>query len=448
MRVTVVGCGYVGLVTGVCLAEIGHTVVCVDSDLAKVASINRGTPTIYEDSLEPLLKRQLSLGMLSAKTDLDNEIANSDVSIIAVGTPFDGEAIDLSYIKTVAKRIGSALSRNRYHVVCVKSTVSPGTTIGIVRSLLESTSALKAGVDFGLCMTPEFLAEGSAVADFMKPDRIVIGCFDGRTEAVVRSLYAPLQCRDIFVTTPTTAELGKYAANSLLATLISFSNEIAAICSRCEDTDAVEVMRTLYLDRRLSPLTDNGRVTPGILTYLHAGVGFGGSCFPKDVRSLISFASTLGVNARVLTQVMSRNEDQPQELVRFLRMKVGRDLKGSRIAVLGLSFKPGTDDIRESPAIKVLDILLRAGANVIAHDPVASMRMAEVFPSVLFTENLKDAIAGADAALIITAWKEYQQLPHFLKDSQIPIVDGRRLINPDTYDNYTGIGLPIKGDIV
>lgn len=443
MRVTVVGCGYVGLVTAVCLAEIGHTVVCVDSDQAKVDAINFGTPIIYEKSLDLLLKRQLSLGSLSASTTLDIEIENSDVSIIAVGTPFNGNAIDLSYIKEVTKSIGGALSRNRYHVVCVKSTVTPGTTNGLVRSLLESTSSLTAGVDFGLCMTPEFLAEGSAVSDFMNPDRIVIGCFDQRTEAVVRSLYAPLHCSDILVTSPTTAELGKYAANSLLATLISFSNEIAAISSRCEDTDAVEVMRTLYLDRRLSPLTDNGRVSPGILSYLHAGAGFGGSCFPKDVRSLISFASTLGVNANILKQVMSRNDEQPGELVRLLRIKAGGDLKGRRVAVLGLSFKPGTDDVRETPAIKVLDILVRLGANVIAHDPVASTRIADVFPDVMFTENLESAIDEAEYALIITAWPEYQDLPKLLKDARIPIVDGRRIINPEAYENYTGIGRPV-----
>jgi UDPglucose 6-dehydrogenase len=441
MKIVVVGTGYVGLVSGVCFAEIGHKVTCVDVDATKVASINRGIAPIHEEGLQELIERQVREGRLTATTRLNEAMVGADISMIAVGTPFDGAHIDLVYVKAAASQIGACLPRDRFHVVCVKSTVVPGTTTDVVGPLLEAASGLKAEIDFGLCMNPEFLAEGTAVRDFMHPDRIVIGTRGQQTEAVMRELYSPFSESDVFVTSPTTAEMGKYTANALLATLISFSNEIADICSRCEEVDAVNVMRTVYLDRRLSPITKSGRLSPGILSFLHAGTGFGGSCFPKDLKALAAFGAVCGGDTAILEAVIARNAKQPFELIKLLEGRLGCDLSSRRITVLGLAFKPGTDDIRESPAIQILRMLCERNAQVIAHDPIAVHNMRELFPNIKYAPSMASAIENTDAILLVTAWPEYKELPVLLKGSTIPLVDGRRFIPRDSYDHYSGIGI-------
>ena len=284
MKISIIGTGYVGLVSGLCFGEVKHEVECVDSDPKKVAMINGGEPPIHEDGLEVLL-RKLNGVNFRASSDLVGAVNASDLSMIAVGTPFDGEEIDLKYIREVARQIGAALKdKPGYHVVVVKSTVVPGTTNDVVIPILEEATGKKAGRDFGVGMNPEFLREGEAIGDFMQPDRIVLGGIDERTLDVMAQLYGPFPGVDVVRTDPRTAEMIKYTANSLLATMISFSNEIGNLCASIPGVDVTEVMRGVHLDKRLSPILKDGtRVKPSFTTYLEAGCGFGGSCFTKDL---------------------------------------------------------------------------------------------------------------------------------------------------------------------
>src|SRR5579864_4604005 len=306
MIVSIVGAGYVGLVTGACLASRGHDVRCVDVSEDRISLIRSGKAPFYEPGLEDLLHRCQASGQLSVTTDLAAAMQGSHISLIAVGTPADGEQPDLSYLKTAAGQIGTNLKNaSDYHVVAVKSTVVPGTTKNTVKALVEEKSGRKAG-EFGLCMNPEFLREGSAVEDFMNPDRVVIGEFDASSGGVMEALYGSFDCEKLHVSLEE-AELTKYASNSLLATLISFANELAALCEATPGADVETVMDGLHLDHRLSPMLDGKRVRPAILTYLRAGIGFGGSCLPKDVNALRSYARRNQVPAPLLDAVMATN---------------------------------------------------------------------------------------------------------------------------------------------
>ena len=304
MKVSVIGSGYVGLVSAVCLADKSHNVICVDSNVNKVDKINRAESPIYEVGLDELLSANININ-LNATTNLVNSVLNSDVSLIAVGTPFNGTEIDLKYIRQVAKEIGQVLKeKDDYHVIIVKSTVVPGTTDNVVIPILEKYSEKKAGIDFGVGMNPEFLREGQAIEDFMKPDRIVLGGIDERTHQKMTELYLSFSGVDILKTNNKTAEMVKYTSNSVLATLISFSNEIANLCSAIGDIDVVDVMKGVHLDKRISPILVNGdRVTPTITTYLEAGCGFGGSCFPKDVNALISHGNKFNQSLSFMWEV-------------------------------------------------------------------------------------------------------------------------------------------------
>lgn len=443
MRVSVIGTGYVGLVSGVCLASKGHEVVCVDVDAAKVARINAGDPPIYEVGLQELLG-QVAGKTLTATTDLDAAVRGSELSLIAVGTPFDGSAIDLKYIRTVAEQIGAVLKdKPGYHCVVVKSTVVPGTTEDEVLPILERVSGKKAGPDFGVGMNPEFLKEGEAIADFMEPDRIVLGGIDDASRDALGQLYDCFPDVDKIRTTPRTAEMIKYTANSLLATLISFSNEIGNLCA-ASGVDVIEAMAGVHLDKRFSPiLGDGSRVSPSSLTYLAAGCGFGGSCFPKDVKALISYGKAAGNGMALLSSVIAVNEAQPGKVIEMLR-RHHPDLAGLRVAVLGMAFKPGTDDIRESPSLPVTQALIDAGADVHAHDPIARHEAEKQFPQgVAFHDDLTEALEGAEAVLLMTSWPEYKALPELLagRDPAPLVVDGRRFLGKDSVPRYEGIGL-------
>lgn len=443
MRVSVIGTGYVGLVSGVCLASKGHEVVCVDVDAAKVARINAGDPPIYEVGLQELLG-QVAGKTLTATTDLDAAVRGSELSLIAVGTPFDGSAIDLKYIRTVAEQIGAVLKdKPGYHCVVVKSTVVPGTTEDEVLPILERVSGKKAGPDFGVGMNPEFLKEGEAIADFMEPDRIVLGGIDDASRDALGQLYDCFPDVDKIRTTPRTAEMIKYTANSLLATLISFSNEIGNLCA-ASGVDVTEAMAGVHLDKRFSPiLGDGSRVSPSSLTYLAAGCGFGGSCFPKDVKALISYGKAAGNGMALLSSVIAVNEAQPGKVIEMLR-RHHPDLAGLRVAVLGMAFKPGTDDIRESPSLPVTQALIDAGADVHAHDPIARHEAEKQFPQgVAFHDDLTEALEGAEAVLLMTSWPEYKALPELLagRDPAPLVVDGRRFLGKDSVPRYEGIGL-------
>ena len=449
MRVSVVGSGYVGLVSGVCLAEKGHEVVCVDVDERKVEQINSGIPPIYERGLEKLLKKNIDVN-LRATTDLERAINETELSIMAVGTPFRAGEIDLKYIEDLSLQIGRVLkNKDAYHVVVVKSTVVPGTAQNVVTPILEAATRKKAGPDFGVGMNPEFLKEGEAVVDFMNPDRIILGGLDERTLDVMEELYEAFEGVDIVRTNLKTAEMVKYSTNTLLATMISFSNEIGNLCRALEGIDCVEVLRGLKLDRRLTPILESGeRMVPAFTGYLYSGCGFGGSCFPKDLKALVAHGKKSGQPMRILDAVVQVNESQPLELLEILGGHLP-SYAGKKVAVLGLSFKPETDDMRESPAIPVVRALLEGGAHVQAYDPVAQANAKLLFgdESIDYCQQVEEAIAGVDAIVILTRWKEFERLPELLEplETQPIVVDGRRMLDKHSVQRYDGIGL---GDYV
>ena len=410
MNVSIIGTGYVGTVTGACLAELGHDVICVDIDQQKVDWINAGIAPIHEPGLSELLKKHAGI-RLRATTDYNDAISNSDVTFICVGTPSgeDGR-IDLSIVRSASKSIGEALSdRRSYHVVVVKSTVVPETTEKVVAPLVR-------GENVGIAMNPEFLREGKAVYDFMNPDKIVVGG-DPRAVEMVASLYEGIPC-EITRTDIRTAEMIKYANNSFLAAKISFANEIGNICKKL-GIDVYDVMSAIGKDFRISE------------HFLNAGAGFGGSCFPKDVRALIGKAEELGYDPMLLNAVIEVNEEQPMRMVKLLVEQIG-DLRNRRIAVLGLAFKNDTDDIRESRSIPVITELLNLGAQVSAYDPLAELNMRKIFPEIDYCESALDALNGADACLIMTEWDEFRSLDkEFDAMKNLVVIDGRRVVSLD-----------------
>lgn len=443
MKISVVGTGYVGLVSGVCLAHVGHDVTCIDLDQDKVDKINRGEPPIYEVGLEDLLQKLVGKS-LSATTDFDRAVRDSDLSLIAVGTPFDGQEIDLQYIRQVARQIGDVLAtKDSYHTVIVKSTVVPGTTEDVVLPILEEASGKKAGADFGVGMNPEFLKEGEAIDDFMYPDRIVLGGIDERSIDALGALYAAFPDTDKIRTTPRTAEMIKYTANSLLATLISFSNEIGNLCTAIGGVDVTEVMEGVHLDKRFSPiLKDGSRVRPSSLTYIEAGCGFGGSCFPKDVKALITYGQDKAQPMSVLKSVIDTNAAQPARMVEMAKRHYPT-LKGVKVALLGLAFKPGTDDIRESASLAVIQQLQSEGAQITAFDPIAQHETKKHLgaDAIAYADTVDACIEGADVVMLMTSWPEFKDLPKQLDGRDVVLIDGRRMIDPNAVARYEGIGL-------
>jgi UDPglucose 6-dehydrogenase/GDP-mannose 6-dehydrogenase len=439
MRVAIVGMGYVGLVTGVCLAELGHDVSCVDLDLQKVEAVRSGRAPIFEAGLDELLARNLG-DRFRAGTDLAEAVRDADVTMIAVGTPFDGNEIDLTAVRGAAQQIGSAIQdANGYPVVVVKSTVVPGTTLKVVVPELELASGRQAGVDFGVGVNPEFLTEGQAVADFMNPDRIVLGSLEERTANTLEELYSVFPKVPRVRTTLSTAELIKYASNALLATMISFSNELADLATAVGDVDIVDVMDGLHSSMYLNV---DGRRAP-ITSFLEAGCGFGGSCLPKDVNALIAHGAAVGHPMRLLRAVIDINDDRADEVLRIVKRHLPT-LSGTTVVVLGLAFKPDTDDVRESPAIPIVERMQAEGASVRIHDPVVRELPERLrLPDVSLTDDLAGALDGADAAVLVTRWREYQdELPATLAalGQQPVVVDGRRLIDPESVGRYDGVG--------
>ncbi len=445
MKVSIVGTGYVGLVSGTCLAHTGHTVTCVDIDTAKVDAINHAKAPIYEEGLDELLEKNVGC-RLQATTDLEAAVLDSDLTMIAVGTPFNGDEIDLTFIRQAAQQIGEALAKkDSWHMVVVKSTVVPGTTEDVVLPLVEQGSGKKAGADFGVGMNPEFLREGNAIEDFMNPDRIVLGGIDQRSLEALQALYAGFPNVDILQTSPRTAEMIKYTANALLATMISFSNEIGNLCAATGNVDVAEVVKGVHLDKRLSPILEDGnRITPAFTTYIEAGCGFGGSCFPKDVKALSAYGSKLNQPMPLLDAVITTNNAQPMKMMEMLRAHHA-DLAGKTVSLLGLAFKPGSDDVRESPAIPILDALLAAGAKVKVYDPIVKSLPGRPFGTdqLRSSDSLAEAVADSDAVLLTTRWAEFEALPDLLSACSNPplVVDGRRMLDKSDFARYAGIGL-------
>ncbi len=425
MKISIIGSGYVGAVTTACFADVGHKVICVDIDEKKVQQINTGIPPIFEEGLEELLKKYAGKGLI-ATTDNDYAVFNTDISFICVGTPSEEDgSINLSIVRSAAESIGSALAKkNGYHVVVVKSTVIPETTEKFVLPILEEKSGKVAGKDFGIAVNPEFLREGKAIYDFMHPDKIVVGSIDARSGDLVSELYLDFEC-EITRTNLKTAEMIKYVNNSFLATKISLSNEIGNICKKM-GIDTYDIMTAVGKDSRISPM------------FLNSGAGFGGSCFPKDVRALIIKAKEIGYSPTILESVLSVNEKQPLLMVELLQKRIGK-LEDKKIAVLGLAFKNDTDDIRESRAIPLITELLRLGAKVSAYDPQATENMRRVFPTIRYHNSAKESLEGVDACLVVTEWEEFKELDsEFAVMKNRIVIDGRRVIKAKSID-YEGL---------
>ena len=424
MRVTIFGSGYVGLVTGACLADAGNDVVCVDVDAAKIERLNRGEVPIHEPALDALIKRNAEAGRLKFTTDAAAGVAHGLFQLIAVGTPPDEDgSADLRYVLAVARTIGENISE--YRIVIDKSTVPVGTADKVKNEIAAALARRDSAVEFDVVSNPEFLKEGAAIADFMKPDRVVIGTDNPRTTELLRALYEPFtRNRDrLIVMDIRSAELTKYAANAMLATKISFINELAGIAERV-GADIEQVRRGIGSDSRIG------------FSFIYPGAGYGGSCFPKDVQALVRTAGGVGAASRVLEAVEEVNRHQKTVLFERIRKHFDGELAGRTVALWGLAFKPNTDDMREAPSRVLMEQLWAAGAQVRAYDPVAMPETLRIYgsrPDLVLCRNAPDTLRGADVLAIATEWQEfrspdYDSIKETLK--QPVIFDGRNLYDP------------------
>ncbi len=431
-RPCIVGTGHVGLVYGVAFALAGHDVRCTDVDAGVVENLERGQPSFFEPGLEDALLEARRSNRIAFSTNTIASARDADVVFLCVPTPSlaDG-SIDLSYIEGAAQTVGKGMrSAGGYRVVAVKSTVLPGTTERIVRPALEKSSGKKAGKDFGLAMNPEFLREGSAVEDAMVPDRIVIGALDERSAAAVKGIYASAKC-PVMVTDLRTAEMIKYATNAFLATKVSFANELANLCDAFGGIDVDRVVEGLGLDPRINP------------KFLKAGLGFGGSCFPKDVRALVAGGTEHGYDSRLLQAALDVNEFQPTRAIELAEKAVG-SLKGKRVAILGLSFKGNSDDVRESRAIPLARALLEKGAHVVGYDPAANEAFRRAVPEVEVAKDVSSVLAHADVCIVHNDWPAWRRLTaaDFSGMRRKVVVDGRRILRREA---MAGVELSVLG---
>ncbi len=424
-RIAIVGSGYVGLVTGTCFAEMGYRVTCMDIDAARIARLQQGEVPIYEPGLEEMIRRNLAEGRLQFTASVADAVDFGEVIFIAVGTPPDEDgSADLQYVLAVARDVGRHMSN--YKVVVDKSTVPVGTADKVRATIAAELAARGADIPFSVVSNPEFLKEGAAIGDFMRPDRIVLGVDDERAAEVMRRLYEPFQRNHerMLVMGVRSAELTKYAANAMLATRISFMNELANLAEEL-DADIEDVRRGIGSDPRIG------------YHFLYPGIGYGGSCFPKDVKALIATGQENGQAMRMLQAAEEVNHRQKQRLVEKVLAEFGDDLHGRRFAVWGLAFKPNTDDMREAPSLVIIGELARRGASIAVYDPVAmphaKQLLAEV-PGVSFLPDMMAPLAGADALLIVTEWKafwapDFDAVKAALK--QPVIFDGRNMYDPE-----------------
>ncbi len=439
-RISIIGAGYVGLCIAVGFASKGYKVIAIDHDSKKVILINKGIPPFHEAGLKDLLQENLKEGYLECTLDCKEAILKTDITFIAVGTPSkrDG-SINLQYVKNAAREIGKALKeKENYHLIVVKSTVIPGTTENVVKPIIEKQSGKRCGEEWGICVNPEFLREGSAVNDTLHPDRIIIGEYDKKSGDMLEMLYRNLhgeQTPPLLRTNLSTAELIKYANNAFLAMKISFINHIADICERIPGVDVTVVAKGIGLDKRIGRL------------FLNAGLGYGGSCLPKDIKALIAFCKSLGHKPILLKAINKVNETQPYKAIKLCKEALG-SLKGRHVAILGLAFKPNTDDIREAVSIKIIKALLKEGARVTAYDPAATPNIRKrLGNSIQYTSSPINCIKNADCCIIVTEWDEFKKLnpKDFIKNMKHPIViDGRRIFDPTEFSrklDYWAVGL-------
>ncbi|MDR2040956.1 MAG: UDP-glucose/GDP-mannose dehydrogenase family protein [Tannerella sp.] len=423
MKIVIVGTGYVGLVTGTCFAEMGTEVYCVDIDHRKIENLKKGIVPIYEPGLEEMVIRNYEVGRLHFTTDLASVINEVEVLFSAVGTPPDEDgSADLKYVLDVARTVGQCMTK--YLLVVTKSTVPIGTAQKVRQSILDEQTKRGVSIDFDIASNPEFLKEGAAVKDFMHPDRIVVGVETERAKRLMEKLYHPFMLnnfRIIYMDVPS-AEMTKYAANAMLATRISFMNDMANLCE-IMGADINMVRKGIGADNRIGS------------SFLYSGCGYGGSCFPKDVKALIKTAQTQHYPMRILQAVEEVNEDQKTILFRKLRKVYGADLNGKQIALWGLAFKPETDDMREAPALVLIEALLKAGCRVTAYDPVAIPEARRrIGDCIRYAKDIYEAVDGAEALLIVTEWKEFR-LPSWTAVKQRMrkpvILDGRNIYDPN-----------------
>jgi UDPglucose 6-dehydrogenase len=424
MKITMIGTGYVGLVTGTCLAEVGNEVLCLDVDAGKIATLNQGGVPIHEPGLEAMIRRNVAAQRLRFTTDTDLAVAHGMLQFIAVGTPPDEDgAADMQYVLAAARNIGRRMTE--FKIVIDKSTVPVGTADRVSAAIADELAARGADVAFAVASNPEFLKEGAAVEDFMKPDRVVIGTDDERAIAALRAVYAPFMRNHerLLVMDARSAELTKYAANAMLATRISFMNELANLADAL-GADIEQVRQGIGSDPRIG------------YQFLYPGAGYGGSCFPKDVKALQHTATQQGRPLQILSAVEAVNDAQKLRLVEKIIARMGADLAGRCFALWGLAFKPNTDDMREAPARQIVTALAQRGARIVAYDPVAMPEAQRIFgdaPWITYASSPMAALAGADALIVVTEWKEFRS-PDFgaIKAALgAPFVfDGRNLYEP------------------
>lgn len=421
MKIAIVGTGYVGLVTGTCFAEMGVEVFCVDIDRQKIENLRKGVVPIYEPGLEEMVIRNYEVGRLHFTTDLTEVLDQVEIVFSAVGTPPDEDgSADLKYVLDVARTIGRAM--NKYLLVVTKSTVPVGTARRIRQTIADELDRRGVTIDFDIASNPEFLKEGAAVKDFMHPDRIVVGVESDRARRLMEKLYHPFMLnnfRIIYMDIPS-AEMTKYAANAMLATRISFMNDMANLCEII-GADVNMVRKGIGADTRIGS------------SFLYAGCGYGGSCFPKDVKALISTASDHGYPMRILQAVEDVNEEQKTLLFRKLSAHFGGDLQGRKVAMWGLAFKPETDDMREAPSLVLIDRLLEAGCQITAYDPVAMPEARRrIGDRIAYAKNIYETVEGADVLMVVTEWKEFR-LPAWARIRSLMktplILDGRNIYN-------------------
>ncbi len=413
MRIAIIGTGYVGLVSGVCFASKGHSVTCFDSSLKPISLLKNGKIPIYENGLNNLLlesKKNISFEVLNDTNE--HILLNFGVILVAVGTPSVNGKADLSQLKSVALMLGRLIKQsNKFISIILRSTVPPGTTDTFFKNIIEKQSGKKFG-KFGLGMNPEFLREGNAVEDFLEADRVVMGYEDEATLNILREIYDPWSCEKIELNSRS-AEMMKYVNNTILATLISSVNEHANIAKKIGDIDFKKVMKGVYLDNRWSPLVDNqNKLFPKILDYLKPGPGYGGSCFPKDVMALSSLSKELSIPSKIIDAVIAVNEDQPKQLLKILKKKIS-NLSDKNVLILGLSFKPDTDDVRESISLKIINLLYDEVSSLTAHDPIAIENTKKSIKSsieISYVDNWETAVINADIIIIATNWSIYKSI--------------------------------------